>query len=153
MRPLGAPPGCTATARSILHALQQSRPRVLPSSHSSPLTRVTTPVPHGSFDVQSAEQPSPAVVLLSSQTSPRAVSMMPSPQRAGLQFGRHVAFGALELPEPASHCSPVFASTMLLPQVSFDLQSAEQPSPARLLPSSQNSLCEASTMRSPHRCS
>src|SRR3569623_366344 len=295
MRPLGAPPGCTATARSILHALQPSRPRVLPSSHSSPLTRSTTPLPHVSFDVQSAEQPSPAVVLLSSQTSPRAVSMISSPQRASVQFdrhcwfgrslfatprshcspkasstiesphfwrthvvrhvafgrfesspplshcsllttsitplppvsfdrqsaeqpspavsfpsshcspfvlstirspqrcgwqfvrhvmfgrfelfvprshaspstvsviasphtgslqvGRHAAFGALELPAPASHCSPVLASTILLPQVSIDLQSAEQPSPARLLPSSQTSLCVTSTMRSPHRCS
>src|SRR3569623_57709 len=178
MRPLGAPPGCTATARSILHALHPSRPRVLPSSHSSPLTRSTTPLPHVSFAVQSAEQPSPAVVLLSSQSShcaPLAVSTIRSPQRGGgqfvrhvmfgrfelfvprshaspstvsviasphtgsLQVGRHAAFGALELPEPASLCSPFAWSMMPLPHVSFDLQSAEQPSPDTTLPSSHTS--------------
>src|SRR3569623_1842834 len=147
MRPLGAPPGCTATARSILHALQPSRPRVLPSSHSSPLTRSTTPLPHVSFDVQSAEQPSPAVVLLSSQTSPRAVSMMPSPQRAGVQFVRDVACGAFEFAEPASHCS--LKSRMPSPHLG-SVQSLWQPSLLIEFLSSHCSPFAASTMPLPH---
>src|SRR4029079_9813306 len=39
-------------------------------------------------DAQSAAQPSPAVVLPSSQASPP--SQMPSPQRGTVQFARHV---------------------------------------------------------------
>src|SRR3569623_1689608 len=143
MRPLGAPPGCTATARSILHALQPSRPRVLPSSHSSPLTRSTPPLPHVSFDVQSAEQPSPAVELLSSQTSPRAVSMMPSPQCGSVQS---LWQPALVIDFLSSHCSPFAASTMPLPHVSFDLQSPEQLSPETMLPSSRPSPAVVSTI-------
>src|SRR5947209_3342485 len=123
------------------------------------------PLPHVSFDLQSLEQPSPLVVLPSSQISPLVLSRMPSPQRCGRQFGRqvafallefaaprshcspnavstiesphfcrrqvgrHGAFGAIEFPPPLSHCSPTAVSTMPLPHVSFDLQSAEQPSP------------------------
>src|ERR1041385_772048 len=53
-----------------------------------------------------------------------------------------------ESPAPSSHVSPAITSTTPLPHVSFELQIAEQPSPASTLPSSQAS--GGSVMRSPH---
>lgn len=61
------------------------------------------------------EQPSPFVLFPSSQIS-NGVSVMPSPQRAGVQSVRHVAFGLSEFMEPSSHVSP--ASMRALPQKS-----------------------------------
>src|SRR5437588_296060 len=77
-----------------------------PASHCSPLIGSITPLPQVSFDLQSAEQPSPETVLPSSQTSPFVLSRMPSPQRCGMQLMRHAAFGALLLEAPASQTSP-----------------------------------------------
>src|SRR4029077_13167873 len=64
----------------------------------------------------------------------------------------HGAFGALLFAAPASHCSPFAVSTIELPQVSFDLQSLEQPSPETVLPSSQTSPLVLSSTPSPQRC-
>src|SRR5438445_419752 len=98
--PTGAAPGNSAIADSSLHTLQPSCGRVLPSSHCSPLTVSTMPLPQVSFDAQFAEQPSPPMVLPSSHTSPLVLSTMPSPQRCSVQFVRHAAFGAFELAAP-----------------------------------------------------
>src|SRR5262245_17172476 len=65
--------------------------------------------------------------------------MMPSPQRRGLQSGRQSASGSVEFAVPSSHCSPTETSTWPLPHFSSDRQSAEQPSPDLLLPSSHTS--------------
>src|SRR2546425_1074140 len=74
-----------------------------------------------------------------SQTSPSVVSTFFSlilrPPRSAL-FPDSALFGSVS---PSSHCSPLIVSMMPLPQVSFDLQSAEQLSPETLLPSSQTS--------------
>src|SRR3569623_1179838 len=66
--------------------------------------------------------------------------MIESPHVCSLQFVRHAAFGRFEFtPRPRSHCSPIATSTIELPHVSSDLQSAELPSPETVLPSSQSS--------------
>jgi len=69
-----------------------------------------------------------------SQDSPRAELTLPSPQNATVQSALQLAVW----PE-VSHCSPVPGSTMPLPHISSERQSAEQPSPLTLLPSSQTS--------------
>src|SRR5204863_3242625 len=56
----------------------------------------------------------------------------------------------LALSGPLSQTSPLAVSTMALPQLSFDLQSAEQPSPSRTLPSSQASPVAVSMTPLPH---
>src|SRR5439155_5949626 len=87
-----------------------------------------------------------------SHHSARVLSEMASfPTRRSSDV-RHGAFGLFELFTPASHCSPLIVSTMPLPQVSFDLQSPEQPSPDTLLPSSQTSPFVVSTIPSQQRC-
>src|SRR5256885_2093027 len=73
------------------------------------------PLPQVSFDLQSLEQPSPAVVLPSSQTSPSALSTTPSPQRGSTHDGRHGALGLFEFAAPASQTSPRAVSTMPSP--------------------------------------
>src|SRR3569623_1042168 len=76
--------------------------------------------------------------------------MIESPHVCSLQFVRHAAFGRFEFtPRPRSPCSPFATSTIELPHVSSDLQSAEQPSPEIVLPSSQTS--PVSTIWSPQR--
>src|SRR5437016_8267772 len=56
-------------------------------SHASPAAISTTPLPQLSFDLQSAEQPSPSLWLPSSQASPAAVSVIPLPHVSfDLQF-------------------------------------------------------------------
>src|SRR5438067_13766615 len=87
-----------------------------------------------------------------SQISPNALSTMLSPHFWPWQLVRQVAFGLFELSPPLSHCSPFATSMMPLPQLSFDLQSAEHPSPAVLLPSSQVSPFVLSVFVSPSRC-
>jgi hypothetical protein len=85
-----------------------------------------------------------------SQTSDSVrLSMIASPQRGSLQSARHGAFAVFALFAPASHCSPFAESMMPLPQPSVDLQSAEQPSPEVVLPSSHAS--PVSVMPSPQR--
>src|SRR5450432_1412904 len=107
---------------SILHLSEQPSPlRVLPSSHSSPMTR---PSPQSDTHApalqlgsvwQTALQPSYGSALPSSQLS--APSFLPSPQTVGVH--------TLGVP---SHLKP-----------SSSVQRAEQPSPGVVLPSSQNS--------------
>src|SRR3569623_970443 len=76
--------------------------------------------------------------------------MIESPHVCSLQFVRHAAFGRFEFtPRPRSHCSPFATSTIELPHVSSDLQSAEQPAPETVLPSAQTS--PGSTILSPQR--
>src|SRR5439155_1120774 len=84
-----------------------------PASHCSPFAVSTMLLPQVSFDLQSAEQPSPEVVLPSSHAS--VGSLIMSPQRPGRQFGRHAAPGLFEFAAPASHSSPNALSTMLSP--------------------------------------
>src|SRR5438477_294946 len=101
-------------------------------------------LPHVSSDLQSAEQPSPETVLLSSHASPTVPTTVPLPP------GRHAMLsGSPPTALPSSHCSPFAVSMMPLPQVSFDLQSAEQPSPDRLLPSSHASSGVATPLPQP----
>src|SRR5256885_5915983 len=73
------------------------------------------PLPQVSFDLQSAEQPSPDVVLPSSQISPFVLSSTPSPHRCGRQFVRQLAFAVFEFAAPRSQISPNALSTMLSP--------------------------------------
>lgn len=84
------------------------------SSHCSPLSASTTPLPQVSLERQSEEQPSPATTLPSSQAS--AASRIPSPQRCGWQLVRHAAFASSLLADPASQPSPFWASAMPSPQ-------------------------------------
>src|SRR5205823_2208253 len=84
-------------------------------SHCSPFTVSMMPLPHVSFDLQSAEQPSPDTPLPSSHTSPLVLSRMLSPQRCGRQFVRHVAFAAFEFDTPRSQTSPRLVSMMVSP--------------------------------------
>src|SRR5689334_19956929 len=88
-----------------------------PLSQTSPLIVSMTPLPQVSLDLQSAEQPSPAVVLPSSQASPLVLSRMLSPPRWGWQLVRHDAFGRFELAPPASHSSPSTVSVTLSPHL------------------------------------
>src|SRR5262245_60632429 len=115
-------------------------------SQTSPTAKSVMPLPHDSVDLQSCEQPSPSLLLPSSQAS--LMSLMPLPQ---VSFDRQ----SCEQPSPSralpsSQTSGVRAvvSTLPLPPVSFDWQSREQPSPSRTLPSSQTS--SGSTWASPH---
>src|ERR1041385_648592 len=87
-----------------------------PASHCSPFAVSMMLLPQTSSDLQSAEQLSPEITLPSSQTSPDAVSLMPSPQRRGVQFVRHIASAAFEFDAPRSHSSPDRLSTILSPQ-------------------------------------
>src|SRR5262245_60815409 len=88
-----------------------------------------------------------------SQPSPsRVLSTTESPQRGSTHVVRHGAFGVFAFAEPASHCSPLTVSTMLLPQTSSERQSFEQPSPDTTLPSSHASPFVLSKMPSPQRC-
>ncbi len=88
-----------------------------PSSQSSPVC--TTPSPHTGL-VQSLRQASVLSELPSSHCSPKAGSVMPSPQIRLLQSVRHRASGASELFPPSSHCSlgpkGLLLSTMSSPQ-------------------------------------
>ena len=68
----------TGSVQSCSHAVPSM---FWPLSHCSPFWASTIALPHVSFDWQSGEQPSPAVLLPSSQTSP--VSTRPLPQPAG----------------------------------------------------------------------
>ena len=89
---------------------------------------------------QSGPQPSQRVVLPSSHCSPGSVRPLPhirTERQSGAQLG------------VPSQISPREVSTMRLPQVSLERQSERQPSPERLLPSSQTS--PMSTRPSPQR--
>src|SRR6185436_5757118 len=86
-------------------------------------------------------QPSPLIVLPSSQTSPARTFRMPSPHLESVQLALHVIVGD----PPASHCSPAATSTRPLPQISVLRQSALQPSPETVLPSSHTSPTVMST--------
>src|SRR5262249_31307445 len=88
--------------------LQPSPSLVLPSSHTSPASRSTMPLPHFSSDRQSREQPSPPLVLPSSQISPG--SRTPLPHFSIWQLGLQPSPGRML---PSSHCSP--ESTRPLP--------------------------------------
>src|SRR5436305_1850028 len=88
-------------------------------------------------------------IMPSSHCSPCSGSTTMSPHACSLQVVRHAASGLFELPVPRSHCSNI-VSTMPLPQTSSDRQSAEQPSPEMLLPSSQTSPRAVSTTLLPH---
>src|SRR5262245_11444687 len=115
------------------------------------------PLPHSSVDLQLAAQPSPPTTLPSSQISPMSVSVTPLPQSANLQVALQ------KTPEvgstlPGGSQSSFLGSlpgnglsTLPLSQRSSDLQSAEQPSPSMLLPSSHFS--PSSTWKSPQVCS
>ena len=92
------------------------------------------------------------VITIRSAFVVTAVSMMVSPHDCVLQVVRQVAWGLLELSPPLSHCSMSTISMMTLPQVSFDLQSAEQLSPDTTLPSSQTSRFVLSRIVTPQRC-
>src|SRR5262245_29047725 len=109
-------------------------------SHCSPAVAFTFPSPQIS-GAQSALQvfDSPP----SSLTSAAWVFMILSPQKATVQLELQVMDSV-----PVSHCSPL--STTSLPHFSSDLQSAEQPSPSRLLPSSQISPLVTSRKPLPH---
>src|SRR5437879_3714055 len=76
--------------------------------------------------------------------------MIASPQRCNLHVVRHVASAALEFITPRSHCSPFATSMMLLPHVSSDRQSPEQPSPETVLLSSHTSPTVLSSTPLPH---
>ena len=108
-------------------------------SHSSPASQSTMPLPQDSLLWQSAPQPSPPSLLPSSQTSPP--STIPLPQYMDWQVTEQplAGFGG-------SHSSPASQSTMPLPQDSLLRQSAEQPSPETLAPSSQTSPASTSLL-------
>src|SRR5687768_14210289 len=106
----------------------------LPSSHSSKLDPLTMPSPQPSF-WQAASQPSPAVVLPSSQVSLPLLLMTRSP---------HFSFWHSVQPSPtvvlpSSQASPLVVSTIRLPQ-NGSWQSFSQPSSFTRLPSSHSSV-------------
>src|SRR6185312_3145297 len=124
-----------------------------PASHCSPATTLRMPSPHAASVQLALQCP---VSTPSSHSSPRAWLILPSPQKAMVQSRLHVAVSVGQsLPHaavsarsvPGSHCSPT--STVPLPHFSSDLQSAEQPSPEAVLPSSQTSPLTVSTMPLP----
>src|SRR5262249_43678997 len=85
-----------------------------PLSHCSFLMGSMMPLPHVSSERQSPEQPSPDVMLPSSQTS--ATSLFLSPQRGTWQSGQHRS-AASSWSMPASHCSPCFGSLIPSPHL------------------------------------
>src|SRR6185312_13310137 len=124
-----------------------------PGSHCSPATTLTMPSPHADR-VQLPLQC--AVWTPSSHCSLRARSILLSPQKATVQsrlqlpdsVGQSLPHDAVSARSgPGSHSSPL--STVPLPHFSSDLQSAEQPSPDAVLPSSQTSPLMVSTMPLP----
>src|ERR1043165_1490811 len=78
--------GLSSRQRGCSTLQSESQPswlRRLPSSHVSSCARSVMPFPHVSFDEQSLAQPSPLIVLPSSQASGGSVRPLPQP------FGRH----------------------------------------------------------------
>ncbi len=121
-------PHCCSVQLALQFALS------VPSSHCSPASTSTRLLPQVSLDWQSARQPSPDTLLPSSQNSP--LSMEPLPQLSSRQFWLHPSPPSKL---PSSHASLRAVSSSPLPQVSLERQSARQPSPDTLLPSSQTS--------------
>ena len=112
-------------------------------SHSSPASQSTMPLPQLSLLAQPLEQPSPSSLLPSSQISPGSTT--PLPQYMALQDDEQSLAGL-----GGSQSSPASQSTILLPQISVLLQSALQPSPPSVLPSSHAS--PGSITPLPHPC-
>jgi hypothetical protein len=159
---------------------QPSVSSVLPSSQASPVLRVLLPqippvqvvnalagvaqvnpgvVPTSSVQVEL--QPSPLMVLPSSQASGVAVFRMPSPQTRSVQSTSQVAVGSVAasqaspaLTTPFPHAEPVqtlkpFAGPVQLNAGASTRHVLEQPSPLNVLPSSQVSVDAGLRLPSP----
>src|SRR6187402_185026 len=108
---------------------QSSASLGLPSSHSSPVSSVNSPLPQPRPLVHSGLH-GPPMAMPSSQISPTVVSTMPLlHDSSDLQFAEQPS---ASLVLPSSQISSLEVSILPLPHDSFDLQSAAQPSPSTL---------------------